>query len=74
VLPPFQVVIAPAEGRVRRLAAPGRRVAAGDVVAVVDEAFGPRRLRATRSGRVGGALSEPGRGVGAGEGLVWLTP
>jgi hypothetical protein len=71
-LPAIHVVTAPVEARVRSLAAPDTLVGPGDVVAVLDDPRGPRPLRSTVHGHVGGALAGAGQPVVPGEGVVWL--
>jgi biotin carboxyl carrier protein len=71
-LPPFRLVTAPAEARVRQLAAVDAVVAPGDVVAVLDAPRGPLTLLADEHGRVGGTLATTDQTVRAGDGVIWI--
>ena len=72
-IPNCAVVTATTEGRVRRLAADGTAVGAGDVVATIDAGGRSVDLRAPRAGRVAGPLAGMSQLVGAGDGVLWLA-
>lgn len=73
IVPPCAVVTSPVDGRVGRLAPPGTRVDAGEVVAVVAGPRGDTDLYAPVAGHIGGALADEAQAVATGEGVVWLS-
>jgi hypothetical protein len=71
-IPALHVIVSPVAGRVRGLVDVDTAVVPGDLVASVDGAAGAAQLRATRHGRVGGALAAATQSVGAGDGVLWV--
>jgi biotin carboxyl carrier protein len=71
-IPAMHVIVSPVAGRVRGLVDADTPVAPGDLVASVEGAAGAAEIRATRSGRVGGALAAAAQSVGAGDGVLWV--
>lgn len=71
-IPAMTLVTSPVDGRVRSTVAPDTVVRLGDVVATVEGAYGPAEIRASCSGRVGGALAGARQAVSAGEGVLWV--
>jgi biotin carboxyl carrier protein len=72
-IPSCTVVTSPIDGRVRRLAADGVEVHAGDVVAAVEGRGRTVNLTTPRAGRIAGALAALAESVAAGEPVVWLA-
>lgn len=72
-IPPCAVATAPADGRVRDVAALDTTVVRGEVVAVLETTAGRREVTAPSGGRVGGRLADPSQPVTAGEGVLWLS-
>lgn len=72
-IPHCIVATTPVEGRLRRLAADGAMVSAGDVVATIETGGRNVDVLAPRAGRVGGALAGLAQPLGAGEGVLWLA-
>ena len=71
-LPPFRLVTAPSDARVKSVATAGSVVAAGDVVAVLEAPRGRVPVIAPVHGRVGGALTGELQSVASGDGIVWI--
>jgi biotin carboxyl carrier protein len=71
-VPPFRLITAPADARVRSVADTGSVVAPGDVVALLDAPRGTVPVLAPVHGRVGGALTGVRQTVASGDGLVWI--
>ncbi|MEX2503573.1 MAG: hypothetical protein WD378_01915 [Egicoccus sp.] len=71
-IPAMTLVTSPVDGRVRSLVAADTLVRHGDVVAMVEGAYGPSEIRAHCNGRVGGALAGASQAVSAGEGVLWV--
>jgi biotin carboxyl carrier protein len=71
-IPAMHVIVSPVAGRVRGLVAVDTSIAPGDLVASVEGVAGAAEIRATRPGRVGGALAAPAQSVGAGDGVLWV--
>lgn len=72
-IPQCVVATTPVEGRLRRVAADGTSVSAGEVVATVESAGRTIDVTAPRAGRIGGALAGLAQPLGAGEGVLWLA-
>lgn len=72
-IPHCIVATSPVEGRLRRLAANGAVVSAGDVVATIETGGRSVDVLAPRAGRIGGALAGLAQPMGAGEGVLWLA-
>jgi biotin carboxyl carrier protein len=68
----MHVIVSPVAGRVRGLVDVDTAVVPGDLVAFVEGAAGAAEIRATRHGRVGGALAAATQSVGAGDGVLWV--
>jgi predicted deacylase len=71
-IPALNLVTSPVDGRLRSVVPTDTVVRRGDVVATVDGAAGAAEVRATATGRVGGALAGLRQAVTAGEGVVWV--
>ena len=72
-IPACTVVTSTVDGHVRGLVDDGTVVGPGDVVATIENARGAAELRASRGGRVGGALANASQPVTSGQGVVWLA-
>jgi len=72
-IPHCIVATSPVDGRLRRLAANGAVVSAGDVVATIESAGRSVDVLAPRAGRIGGALAGLAQPLGTGEGVLWLA-
>jgi len=71
-LPPFRLITAPSDARVSSIVGAGEKVAAGDVVAVLDAPRGSLRVLTPVGGRVGGSLAGAQQSVSTGDGIVWI--
>jgi biotin carboxyl carrier protein len=71
-IPAMHVIVSPVAGRVRGTVAADTAIAPGDLVASIEGVAGAAEIRATRHGRIGGALAAATQSVGAGDGVLWV--
>lgn len=72
-IPTCRLLLAPADGHVRRMTAPDTAVASGELVVEFDSAGRTHRLTTPTDGTVGGDLVDVRRSVAKGTPVAWVA-